>query len=277
MQNKSSFNSDYVKTSTIVKSLNVLIIIAIIMAIGTVAVVAITIVQSAPSISLGQVLPTVTGNITRVDIPVTISNRGYLAFADINAMLSLKNSNGTMVGEGSGGPLTIPAGSTRTFVITITIDTANIPQELLQDLMTNNQNLTVNASLGGTIPPMVHFAVSASGNLYWGAPITDLTAGTLQASVYNTTHARVTLPFSFKDNSAYIPVQGTLTSTILLTNGTEVGVQEAYTLNVSPGATLSGNLIGYIKNEAVGQSSYTLRLTFQTSYGSVIKEMTLHA
>jgi hypothetical protein len=277
MQNKSSFNSDYVKTSTIVKSLNVLIIIAIIIAISTVAAVAITIVQSAPSISLGQVLPTVTGNITRVDIPVTISNRGYLAFTDINAMLSLKNSNGTMLGEGSGGPLTIPAGSTRTFVITITIDTANIPQELLQDLMTNNQNLTVNASLGGTIPPMVRFAVSALGNLYWGAPITDLTAGTLQASVYNATHARVTLPFSFKDNSAYIPVQGTLTSTILLTNGTEVGVQEAYALNVSPGATLSDNLIGYIKNEAVGQSSYTLRLTFQTSYGSVIKEMTLHA
>ena len=386
------------KTSTIVTSINVLIIIAIIIAIGAIAAVALTIAESAPSVSLGQVSPNITGNIARVDIPVTIGNRGYLAFADINAVLSLKDSNGTTLVEGSGGPLTVPAGSTGTFVITITIDTTKITPELLQGLMTNSQNLTVNASLGGAIPPMVSLAASASGNFYWGAPfknlqmgsptfvtynsthllitipvsfdnespyfsisgpgtirvvdengeqvgsgtininaptgshfagnmqiyfakpttltesllfddqtlnynalielpsfgmgpfsishpvsfswgapIKDLTVGNLQTSAYNATHARVTLPFSFKDNSAFLSVQGTLTSTILLTNGTEVGVGDTYTLNVSPGATLSDNLTGYIKNEAVGRSSYMLRLTFQTSYGSVIKEVTLHA
>ena len=507
------------KTSTIVKSLNVLIIIAIIIAIGAVAVVAMTIAQSAPYVSLGQVSPNITDTVARIDIPVTIGNRGYLAFTDISARLSLKDSNGTTLVEGSGGPLTIPAGSTSTFVITITIDTAQITPELLQGLMTNSQNLTVNASLGGAIPPMVSLAASASGNFYWGAPfkslqmgsptfstynsthllittpvsfdndspyfsiswpgsirvvdangqqvgsgtininapsnthfqgnlniyftipttltesllfndstlnydaivelpsfgmggfsfsnpvsfdwnaplngfalgtpsisyynsthfkvsslisfenhspfisidatvqatvynttsgsqvgagsltihapsgttfsqnligyvelptqyldtllfndatlnyradfggtiqgysfsmskdlqvswgapVKDLTTGTLQAAAYNATHASVTLPFSFIDNSAFLSVQGTLTSTILLTNGAEVGTGDSYTLNVSPGATLSDDLTGYIKIEAVGQTSYILQLNFQTSYGSIIKEVTLHA
>jgi hypothetical protein len=386
------------KTSTIVKSLNVLIIITIIITIGAVAAVAMTIAQSAPYVSIGQVSQNMTGTVARIDIPVTIGNRGYLAFADINARLSLKDSNGTTLVEGSGGPLTIPAGSTSTFVLTITIDTAHVTPEVLQDLMTNSQNLTVNASLGGAIPPMVSLAASASGNFYWGAPfknlqmgsptfitynsthlltmipvsfdndspyfpvsgqgsvrvldangqqvgsgkidinaptnshfsgnlqiyfvmpttlteslllndttlnfnalielpsfgmgaltlpypltfewgapIKDLTVGNLQTTAYNATHARVTLPFSFKDNSAFLPVQGALTSTILLINGTEVGTGDSYILNVSPGTTLSDNLTGYMKNEAVGQTSYILRLNFQTAYGSVIEEVTLHA
>jgi len=265
------------KTSIILKTINILIIITTIIAIGAVVAVAMTIAQTAPYVSLGQVTPNITGNIASMDIPVTIDNRGYLAFADINVELSFKDHNGTTLMEGSGGPLAIPAGSTRTFVITVTIDTTSITPGQLQDLMTNSQNLTVDASIRGAIPPLIRLVALASGNFYWGAPIKDLTVGTPQAAIYNASHSRVTLPFSFKDDSAFLPVQGTLTNTILLTNGTEVGTGDIYALNISPGATLSDNITGYIKNEAVGQSSYILRLTFQTSYGSVIEEVTLHA
>jgi hypothetical protein len=264
------------KTSTIVNSLNILIIITIIIAICAVVAVAMTIAQSASYISLGQFSPNITGKIAIVDVPVTIGNHGYLALADINVRLSLKDSNGTTLVDGFGGPLTIHAGSTDTFVITIRINTTNITPELLQSLMYNDQNLTINASLGEEIQPLMRLTASASA-FFWGAPIKDLTTGTLQLTIFNTSHARLTLPFNFKDNSAFLPVQGTLTGTILLANGTEIGTVDAYTLNVSPGATLSGNLAGYIKNEAVGQPSCILRLTFQITYGSVSKEVILHA
>ncbi|MDG6991537.1 MAG: hypothetical protein JRM99_09020 [Nitrososphaerota archaeon] len=103
------------RRSRVVVVLNVLIVIAILAAVAVLALVALGGAMTATSISAGTPSTLTANGVTKITLPVTVSNKGYFAISGVDAQLSVVDSAGERLINGSVGPLTIGAGQTSTF------------------------------------------------------------------------------------------------------------------------------------------------------------------
>lgn len=229
------------RRSRIVLVLNVLILIAAISALAVLALLALGGASTATSFSAGSPTSTTVNGVTKISVPVTVTNRGYFALSGIDVNLNVADAAGNRLINGTLGPLTINPGQTSSFNATLVLDTSKLSPTALHDLATTSQNLTVSATLSADESPFIAVSGSVSAQLKWGAPVSGLTEGTPAFSQYNSTTIQVVVPVSFSNDNAYYTVSGDGKITVLNSSGAQVG-GGSVTLDVPPSTSFSQNV-----------------------------------
>jgi hypothetical protein len=378
--------------------INIMIVLATILAIVAIVLPIYTILQDMPGLSFGEPSYNYTNTSGYFNLPVTVSSRGPLPLSDIALQGYLTGVNNTPLLATSVGPMEIPVGSTTTVNVNVTFDFSHLSDEMVQNLATANQNLSLVATFRFSTSPLSSYELDSAGVYNWGAPLSNLRLGDpmlialaplaynvsipvyfqnnstffhvlgtadvqlvdpnssvvsesnanvdcppssnfygdilfrfnltqAQANYYffndavlnysallqlttfglgihnltepisvmwgalakdaavgypsaqyfNSTHSQVSIGFTFKDNSPYIKLDGYMSGTILDSGSNVVGVLQNQNMTVYPGATDYGTMTGYIKNDALGQPSYTVNLLFHTDLGEFEEEVNTSA
>jgi len=234
------------------KIIGILTVISVVVFVASIAAVAYTLLQSAPTISIGAPSQNITGSLLEVSIPVSLSNKGVLALSDIFVTLTLKTSNGTPLLEVSSNRLTLPPGGSGTLYVRATINASAISPEIMMSIMTEDQEFPVTASLKGSVQPFLNVAVSANDTLKWGAPYKNLQMQEPTFEAYNATHLLIHIPVSFKNNSTLFSVSGGGSVKVVDEYGREVGYGWTY-IDAKPGREYSGTIDLYLESPWVGQ------------------------
>ncbi|MDG6904393.1 MAG: hypothetical protein JRN20_01255 [Nitrososphaerota archaeon] len=259
-----------------IKVISVLILIVTIVGFAVLGVIGITGARTALSIKVGSPTSQVVGTAESISIPVSLSNPGPLSLNGIDVSLTFLDPNGTLLSTGGGGPLTLKPGSSGELPISVVFDMNQVPQAALGTLSTTNENLTLRATLSASVSSLTSFKGTFNIPYSWGAPISDLKIGTAQMSAYNATFARFSVPISFTDASQTFSVSGTIGGAIIDQSGNSVGTIEPQQVSVGTDSAYSGQLTGFIRSSAAGQS-FTAQLEFQTSFGTFTKDVVLSA
>ena len=219
---------------------------------------------SAPSVAIY--------NSSHLLVTVPVSFENHSPFVDVDTVLEAETINAT--GHSAGvGSLDIQATRNSAFSqdLSLYLRTPSMSETLFFNDATLNYTINLNATIFG-IPT----SASRTIQLGWGAPVKNLHFDPFSAQTHNSTHAIISLPFSLMDNSDYVPLSGRILGGIHDSNGSEVGAIEPYALNVDPGHSLSDHLTGFVEN-ALAQGELVFRLTFETAYGSFLREVTIGA
>ncbi|MBC7113633.1 MAG: hypothetical protein H5T34_06450 [Candidatus Methanomethyliales bacterium] len=110
----------------------------------------------------------------------------------------------------------------------------------------------------------------------WGAPIENPQLGEFSVAPYNSTHLMISIPLTFKDASV-LPLRGTLSCIFYDVRGEEVGRSEYLGVEVQPGDTYFGTIIGYITNAAASQQVLNMLIRLETPYGTLEKGVPIYA
>jgi hypothetical protein len=257
--------------------LNIMIILTTILAVVAVVLPVYTIIQDLPGLSFGVSYYNYSNTIGYFIIPVTISSRGPLPLSDITFRGYLAGANDTQLPMTSDSPIEIPVGSTTTINLNFTFNFSQLSDEMVQNLATINQNLSLVATFRFSTSLLSSYEFNSTGEYNWGAPLDNLTLSHLFVQAFNTTYSRVSMGFTFKDNSSNITLNGNMSGIILDNGGNIVGVLQNQSMTIYPGATDTGNMAGYIKNDVLGQLSYTVKLLFYTDLGEFEEEVNASA
>jgi hypothetical protein len=260
-------------TPVSVKIISALILIATLGGFGLLGVIGVTGVRTAMTINVGSVNSQVNGASESISIPVSLTNPGPLSLNGIDVTIAILDVNGTLLSTGGGGPLSLSPGSSGQLPISISFDLNQLPQSTLQTLATTSENLTLRASLAASVSSFTSFTATVDTPSNWGAPISNLQLGVLTTSTYNATFAMFSIPMSFMDNSQYFSVNGTVGGTILGQSGSTVGTITPQNIDVGTQSSFSDQLTGYISQSAITQSSVTVQLVFQTSFGTITEDV----
>jgi len=386
---------DHKKLVTVI---NIMIVLATILAVAAIVLPIYTILQDMPGLSFGEPSYNYSSTSGYFTLPVTVSSRGPLPLSDITVRGYLTCVNNTPLLATSVGPMEVPVGSTTTVNVNVTFDFSHLSDEMVQNLATANQNLSLVATFRFSTSPLSSYELDATGEYNWGAPISNLRFGDpmisdigplaynvsvpiyfqnnstffhvlgtadvrlvdlngsvvsegnvdvdcppssnfhgdmifsfnltqAQASYYffndailnysallqlttfglgihnltepisvmwsalakdlavdypsaqyfNTTHSQVSIGFTFKDNSPYIRLDGYMSGFLLDSGSNVVGILQNQNMTVYPGTTYQGTMMGYIRNDALGQPSYTVKLLFHTDLGEFEEEVNASA
>jgi LEA14-like dessication related protein len=212
-------------------------------------------------------------------IPVSFEN--HASWINIAAPLTLKVYNATsnaLMGTNT-FQITAPALSTHVQTFPVNLE---IPSGALDSLMFYDSVQNFKMAFSGSFSGFT-FNTIKTYSYNWGAPIKNAQLGSPTIQAYNLTHAKVLVPINFTDNSDFFTISGTLSSTILDANNNVVGTGESVTLSVAHNVFFSTNLITYIDANYVNYGedllleNLTLKLTFNTSYGTVQRRLIINA
>ena len=212
-------------------------------------------------------------------IPVSFEN--HASWIDIAAPLTLKVYNATsnaLMGTNT-FQITAPALSTHVQTFPVNLE---IPSGALDSLMFYDSVQNFKMAFSGSFSGFT-FNTIKTYSYNWGAPIKNAQLGSPTIQAYNLTHAKVLVPINFTDNSDFFTISGTLSSTVLDANNNVVGTGESVTLSVAHNVFFSTNLITYIDANYVNYGEdllledLTLKLTFNTSYGTVQRRLIINA
>ena len=207
-----------------------------------------------------------------VSVPVAFQNTNTFLTVSGQGTVTVYDQQGNEVGTGSLNLDVPPGGSFQTDVAV----SLQLPQSEVQGLLFNDTTLTYSAVV----------SISSNGATYnqtvpisyqWGAPMADLKLGALAVGSVGPANATFTVPMSFTDDSATLDVSGTVSGVVLDQGGNQVGTIDQASIGAGPGGTFSGSLSGSILTSAASQTSFTLRLTFDTAYGSATVEVPVGA
>jgi hypothetical protein len=264
------------RSSRIVLVLNVLIAASVLASVAVLGLIVVGGAGTAQSFSVGSPTTSTAGGVTRISVPITLTNSGYFPLSGIDVQLTVSDSPGARLINGTVGPVAVSPGQTETFDAALVLDTSKLTPAELQALATTSQNLTVSATLSASEPPFVGVSGAVTASLKWGAPVGGLTVGAVTITPKNSTYSSISAPFSFTDASTFLAVQGSVGGYVTDSSGNEVGTIAQTSIGpVQPGTQLSGALSGVVLNSAAGDSSFVLHLTFQTPWGGVTTEVTV--
>jgi hypothetical protein len=263
-------------TALSVKIVDILIIVVSIIGFGILGAMAVTGIRAATSIGSVTVNTSFSGSSETISVPISLKNPGPLSLNGINVGLVVLDRNGTSLFTGGGGPLSLSPGNSGNLPINVSFDLSQLPQAELASLATTSQNLTLRATIAASVSSITSFAGTFNTVYNWGAPISNLSTGTLSSNAYNQTFAKFDAPLSFEDQSKGFGVAGTVFGTILGESGNTLGSINQLTLNLSPGSSYSGQLSGFISSAALNQR-VTFQLSFSTSFGTFTEEITENA
>ena len=218
--------------SRAVKIVNLLIVVSLVAAAGVVGSVLLTVAQAAPTLSIGSMSATPSGDGMQIQVPITISNKGPLSLSDISVQTNVTDSSNDPIVTGTFGPLTVPPGATYPLNVQLSLDT-NLPAAVLQKLATISQNLIVNVAVSASIPPFARVSGAVSAQLAWGAPVSDLQLGTPGFAPLNATAVAATVPVSFQNQNSFLTLSGTANIVLLDSRGNQVA-QGLLDVNASP-------------------------------------------
>jgi hypothetical protein len=234
------------KRSRVVLLINVLIIVSVIAGAAVVGLIVLTGVSSVSTFSIGTPTTSTSGGTTIVSVPVTIGDNGYFGYSDINVNVAVSDSAGDNILTGRVGPFSVASGETNTVQASLVFDSSQLSSSVLQSLATTPQNLTVGATIGGSMPPFIGVSGGVSAQLQWGAPVSDLVEGTPTFAQHNSTTIEATVPVSFTNDNSFLTVSGSFVGTIYnSTSGAQVG-SGTFSVDAAPGTTFSGSPVFYV-------------------------------
>lgn len=255
------------RRSRIVLLINVLILVTVVGAVSVLGLVLLTGASSATAFSIGSPTSAASAGSTVITVPITIGDKGYFGFSDMQVNVALKDSAGTQLISGTFGPYSVSPGQTITEDATLALNTASLSSSELQGLATSAQNLTVAASLSGSMPPFLGVSGNVNAQIQWGAPVSGLKVGAPVFSQYNSTTFEAAVPVTFSNDNQYYTISGTGSASVLNSTGQQVG-SGSVTLNVPPGSQFNQAVDLFVK---IPQSQLqSLLTTDQTlSYSAV--------
>ena len=223
------------KRSRVVLALNVFILITLLTAAAVLALVVVGAASSASAVSIGTPTSQTAGGLTYMVVPIQIEDRGYFSFSNVAVDVAVKDASGAQLLAGTLGPFTVDPGQTQHVTASLVLDTAGLSSAALQSLATTAQNLTVSATLAGSLPPFVGISGSVTTPLQWGAPVSGLAVGQPSFSQYNSTTIEAAVPVKFTNDNAYLTVSGEGQVSVLNSTGQKVG-SGSVGLSVAPNA-----------------------------------------
>jgi len=146
-------------------------------------------------------------------MPFYINNTGFYDLSDIGINIQIGRKNKTISASSTQLP-NVPAGT----MVNSSCDISFSLEELVlkdSELLTNDTELDVNASLRLRVAYAIAFEASMGFTTHWGAPFHNLT-------ICDITYNSATHTFSFSvsfDNHAFYPVNGSLTAKLYNSTG----------------------------------------------------------
>ena len=202
-------------------------------------------------------------------MPFCINNTGFYDLSDIGINIQMGRKNKT-ISASSTQLSNVPAGTMVNSSFNVSFSLKELvlkDSELLTELLTNDTELDVNASLRLRVAYTIAFEASMKFTTHWSAPLHNLT-------IYNISYNSTTNTFSFSvsfDNHASYTVNGPLTvnlynsanahinSTIQFINvSPEETFQKSFTLTIDPTTmTHNGVIRLYFAGVQISEKEWT--------------------
>jgi len=143
---------------------------------------------------------TLDGTLT-VSFPFYINNVGLYDISDVSVTTRVKDNNGSLISDSSTPPRLIPCGSNVTVTYNVSISLSQMTTGNLSYLLFYDSEFDVEVALKLNYANAVPFEISTNFPMPWGAPLNNITIGTISVSPYNATHFRAIVPVSFENHS----------------------------------------------------------------------------
>jgi hypothetical protein len=205
-------------------------------------------------------------------IPVSFANHSPLVGISNPITLSISNSTSGQTLGSATIPLNVPSGSSYSQRINVTV---SLPSGALNTLMFRDETLGFNVQIGGSYANF-GFSIQKSLNYQWGAPVKSLTLGKLNVQPFNSSAMAYTLQFNFTNNSPIRVLTATVSGVVLNQTRSHVGTVNSFQVIAPSQKAFSTQLSGLISTPAAFHS-IILRLSFQTSFGTIVKEYAINA
>lgn len=230
------------RLSTGINLLNVLIVLALIAALTAPSLVVINAFGVLSSIRVGEPSVSSSGSVVEFSVPIGISNSGPFGVSDVRIYGEVRDAGGDLITSISSPPFSVAPGEIGTQRhLQIRINLSDIPQGRLQTLFSQAGNLTLLASLGLSIDPLISISAQASGTIPWEPPVKDFELGEPAVLGYNSTHIFASMPVRF-ENPSEIAVEGAVEVLFVdLETGSEMG-SGYLDVNAPPGSIFEGEL-----------------------------------
>jgi hypothetical protein len=205
--------------------------------------------------NMGIQEPTITfsnGNFS-LSMPFYINNTGFYDLSDISVHIQIGRENKTISAVSAQLP-NVPAGTKMDSSFNFSFSLEELVSKY-SELLTNDTELDVNASLHLRVAYAIAFEASMGFTTHWSAPLYNLTIST---PYYNMTH--VTFSISF-DNHAFYPVNGTLTASLYNSTNALIGSDTQY-VNVPSGESFQTSFAITVTDPATMTSKVFIRLYF---------------
>jgi hypothetical protein len=199
--------------------------------------------------------------------PLSLKNTGFYNLRNFNLYTGILNRDSAQVARGSTFIPFIAQGET----INATHDMKLNATALLdsnEDLLLNDSELRVNETVVMNAAEVVPIRASSYLSVPWGAPLYNLMVSTPEILVYNATHLRTSIKFSF-ENHAFFGFTGSLSIRMFGDAEAPVGGGKA-TIEASARSPYFGNLEIYTTSRTLSRVHIEVLLTTQFfKYGPV--------
>ncbi|MGC9202689.1 MAG: hypothetical protein ACP5HX_08495 [Thermoproteota archaeon] len=227
------------------KALNIAIIATALLAFTILGVFIWNIVQVSSSISIGK--PSMKFLDSKVELPMNVSNPGPFSVDEISTRIVVFDEHGVKILEGATEPLKVGSSSALQTKIVMNLNISKLPAETIERLLTENENLSIEANISMFVFPVVKITGEFKYELPWGAPLHELKIGRPKFSSYNVTHLHVLIPISFKNENRFIPIDTKVEVRIFnATSNVQVGFGYI-NVKAPPTSSFSGNLTTLVK------------------------------
>jgi len=175
--------------------------------------------------------------------PMSVVNTGLYGIADFNISRSLLDEDGSVIAGTSIFIPTIGQGQTINVTQNVKLNVTDLLQTH-QSLLINDTDLRTNTMLSMLAAGMIPLQASSNSTMQWGAPLNNLTLGTLQLAISNATYYVIRVPLSF-ENHAFFDLSGTVWLSAYNTVGQLIG-QGQTSIQVTQNSPYDGNLEIYV-------------------------------
>jgi hypothetical protein len=230
------------RTSAVILALNILIAVSLFAGAVSVGLVGATAASVASGLKIGSISATASGQLTRVSVPVTVTNGGPLSLSGLKLDAVVSDQKGDVLLAGGAGPVDVPAGQSRQLEVSLPLNASAISQSQLVSLATNSQPLNVSVRASTSIQPFVYLSAHVLETLSWGAPVSGFQVGAPSVISVNSTAVVLSVPVSFTDTNGFVPVSGTASIKVYDRTGSLVG-SGSLSVNVPAGGSFSGNAL----------------------------------
>ena len=203
--------------------------------------------------------------------PVSVVNTGLYEIADLNISRSLLDEEGSAIAGTSIFIPMIAQGQTINVTQNVKLNITDLLQTH-QNLLNNDTDLTTNTRLSMLAAGMIPVQASSNSSMQWGAPLYNLTLGTPQLAIFNTTYFVATVPLSF-ENHAFFDLSGTVWLRAYSNSGELIG-QDQISIQAAQHSSYDGNLEVYVPSAA--GPIVRLEIYFVTTFFNYEQEIAVH-
>lgn len=208
----------------LIRGLGILSILLSLVAAVITGTVLYTVASTLTNLERGEPSFEVAGSMIDLTIPITLVNEGFFAISSLSITTRTAAPDGSSLGEGTTGPISLAPGESTSILHKFTIDLSNMSPQTLNSLLYEDGTLALNLDVSTAIAPFIKTNLSAEGTLPWGAPLGNLRFGDSVFSNHNSTHVLVSVPLSFENRSPFVDIDAKVRATVFnATSNTLIG------------------------------------------------------